>query len=58
MKDRSSKATKLEVVYHWTGEENVQKIVETWLRLGQIFTPLGRDLCTTELNLNGFCRSN
>lgn len=57
MKDRSSKATKLEVVYHWTGEENVQKIVETWLRLGPIFT-LGRDLCTTELNLNAFCRSN
>lgn len=32
MKDRSSKATKLEVVYHWTGEENVQKIVENNLK--------------------------
>ena len=30
MKERSSKATQLEVVYHWTGEENVEKIIETW----------------------------
>eukprot|EP00435_Cladocopium_sp_Y103_P002631 s841_g1.t1 len=32
MKDGSNKATKLEVVYHWTGEENVQKIVENNLK--------------------------
>jgi len=32
MKERSSKATQLEVVYHWTGEENVQKIIENNLK--------------------------
>lgn len=32
MKGRDNKATKLEVVYHWTGEENVQKIVENNLK--------------------------